>query len=114
MRTATTLAAAIALVLATACRHEPQQPPQNARPNVLFILLDDLRWNAVGYAGHPYLKTPHIVSSADEGVNCRNAFCASPWRHQQLHRISIERSELPVRPAEGRVRHRVHRQVSHG
>jgi N-acetylglucosamine-6-sulfatase len=41
---------------------------------VLFILLDDLRWNAVGYAGHAYLKTPHIDSIANEGVNFRNAF----------------------------------------
>ena len=30
------------------------------RPNVLFILCDDLRWNALGCAGHPCLKTPNI------------------------------------------------------
>ena len=40
-----------------ACRRAPaEQPPR--RPNILFILLDDLRWDALGYAGHPYVKTP--------------------------------------------------------
>lgn len=30
------------------------------RPNVLFILTDDQRWDAAGIAGHPFLKTPGI------------------------------------------------------
>ena len=30
------------------------------RPNVLFILCDDLRWDCLSSAGHPHLKTPHI------------------------------------------------------
>ena len=48
-----------------------------ARPNVLLILCDDLRWDALGCAGHPYLKTPHIDRLAAEGVRFRNAFCTS-------------------------------------
>lgn len=48
-----------------------------ARPNVLFILCDDLRWDTLGYAGHPYLKTPHIDRLAREGVNFKNAFCTT-------------------------------------
>jgi arylsulfatase A-like enzyme len=47
------------------------------RPNILFVLLDDLRWNAVGYAGHPHVRTPHIDRIANEGVNFRNAFCTT-------------------------------------
>jgi len=50
-------------------------PPQ--RPNVLFILCDDLRWDACGYAGNPHVKTPHIDRLAREGVNFRNAFCTT-------------------------------------
>lgn len=46
------------------------------RPNALFILCDDLRWNALGCAGHPTLKTPQIDRLAPEGVRFANMFCS--------------------------------------
>ena len=49
----------------------------NARPNILFVLCDDLRWDALGCAGHPHLKTPHIDRLAKEGVFFQNAFCTT-------------------------------------
>jgi len=48
---------------------------ETARPNILFVLCDDLRWDALGCAGHPHLKTPHIDRLAKEGVFFQNAFC---------------------------------------
>ncbi len=33
---------------------------QDNRPNVIFILVDDLRWDDIGAAGHPFVETPHI------------------------------------------------------
>ena len=50
---------------------------QPSRPNVLFVLCDDLRWNALGYMGHPHLKTPHIDSLAQQGVLFENSFCTT-------------------------------------
>src|ERR1044071_2008825 len=47
------------------------------RPNVLFILCDDIRWDALGYAGHPYIKTPNIDRLAHEGVQFKNMFCTT-------------------------------------
>jgi len=47
------------------------------RPNVLFILCDDLRWNALSCAGHPCLKTPNIDRLAAEGVRFANTFCTT-------------------------------------
>lgn len=47
------------------------------RPNVLFVLCDDLRWNAMGCAGHPALKTPNIDRLAAEGVRFENMFCTT-------------------------------------
>lgn len=41
--------------------------PVRQRPNVLFILTDDQRWDAAGIAGHPYLKTPGIDRLGREG-----------------------------------------------
>ena len=32
--------------------------PAPARPNIVFILVDDLRWDAFGCMGHPFVKTP--------------------------------------------------------
>ena len=34
-------------------------------------------WDALGYAGHPHVKTPKIDRIANEGVNFRNAFCTT-------------------------------------
>src|SRR5262245_11306262 len=48
------------------------------RPNIVFILIDDLRWDELGIAGHPYLKTPSIDRIAREGVMFRNAFMTTP------------------------------------
>lgn len=45
-----------------------------ARPNIVFLLCDDLRADALGCAGHPLLKTPNIDRLAAEGVRFRNAF----------------------------------------
>lgn len=48
-----------------------------AQPNVLFILCDDIRWNAMSCAGHPTLKTPNIDRIAREGVRFANMFCTT-------------------------------------
>src|SRR2546427_2324331 len=49
-----------------------------ARPNIVFILMDDLRWDELGCMGHPFAKTPNIDRIAREGVTFRNAFVTTP------------------------------------
>lgn len=44
------------------------------RPNILFILSDDQRWNAMGCAGNPIIKTPNMDELAREGIRFRQAF----------------------------------------
>lgn len=45
------------------------------RPNIVFILIDDLAHDALGHAGrYPFLKTPHIDQLAREGGRFTNAF----------------------------------------
>ena len=46
----------------------------NERPNLIFILTDDHRWDFLGCAGHPWLKTPNIDRLAREGVLFDNTF----------------------------------------
>lgn len=48
------------------------------RPNIVFILVDDLRWDELGIAGHPFIKTPNIDRIGHEGVRFRNAFMTTP------------------------------------
>lgn len=38
------------------------------KPNVIFILTDDMGGGDMGCAGHPYVKTPNIDRLADEGT----------------------------------------------
>ncbi|MBU6221494.1 MAG: sulfatase [Planctomycetes bacterium] len=47
------------------------------RPNVLFILCDDLRPDAVGCYGSKHVKTPRIDALAADGVRFANAFCTT-------------------------------------
>ncbi len=48
------------------------------RPNILFILTDDQGAWALGCAGTPELRTPHLDRLAAEGTRFTHAFCASP------------------------------------
>ncbi len=44
------------------------------RPNILFVLTDDQRWDAMSCAGNRILKTPHMDRLAAEGVRFSQAF----------------------------------------
>ncbi len=48
------------------------------RPNIVFILADDLRADAVGYAGNSIVQTPCIDRLAKQGVVFGNAFVTTP------------------------------------
>ena len=48
------------------------------QPNLIFILCDQLRYDCLGYAGHPLIQTPNIDRLAEQGVVFETAYCASP------------------------------------
>jgi arylsulfatase A-like enzyme len=45
--------------------------------NVLFVMCDQLRWDHLSCAGHPFLRTPNIDELAKRGVRFPNAFVQS-------------------------------------
>jgi N-acetylglucosamine-6-sulfatase len=47
------------------------------RPNIVFILVDDARWDDLGCTGHPFSKTPNIDRIAREGMTFQNAFATT-------------------------------------
>ncbi len=48
------------------------------KPNILFIMADQLRWDYLGFAGHPHIKTPNLDRLAASGVTFTRAFVQSP------------------------------------
>jgi len=105
------LALALAVVLgagalARAEAPPPLEPQAGAQPlNVVFILTDDHRYDALGFMGHPFLETPHLDAMASEGVHFRNAFVTtslcSPSRASILtglyaHRHHVVDNNHPV------------------
>ncbi|CAN5196085.1 sulfatase [soil metagenome] len=48
---------------------------EGAKPrNVVFILSDDHRYDAMGFMGHPFLETPNLDALAANGAHLKNAF----------------------------------------
>jgi len=47
------------------------------RPNIVFVLTDDQRWDALGCMGVWPIETPNLDALASEGVLFRNNFCTT-------------------------------------
>ncbi|MEM0915025.1 MAG: sulfatase-like hydrolase/transferase [Planctomycetota bacterium] len=50
---------------------------QADRPNIIFILTDDQRWDSLGYTGHGIVRTPNIDRLAADGCVFSQAFVTS-------------------------------------
>ncbi|KPM30500.1 Sulfatase [Croceitalea dokdonensis DOKDO 023] len=50
----------------------------NTKPNIVYILTDQWRGDALGYAGDPNVKTPNLDQFAKESVNFTNAISVAP------------------------------------
>lgn len=51
---------------------------QTKKPNIIFILTDDQRSDALGFAGNPIIQTPEMDRLAAEGIYFENAFVTTP------------------------------------
>ena len=70
------IAIAVLIVVAgflPACKSNTQQVNEK-KPNIIFILTDDQRWDALGFAGNPIIKTPNMDKLAGSGLFFKNAF----------------------------------------
>lgn len=70
--------AAGALAAATTADGFSDASPRPARPNVLFILADDLGWGDLSCYGRPDYRTPNLDRLASEGARFTQAYSASP------------------------------------
>jgi len=56
-----------------------KQPAQALdRPNIIFILTDDQRWDALGYAGNDIIQTPEMDTLARQGTYFSHAMVTTP------------------------------------
>jgi arylsulfatase A-like enzyme len=66
------------LIFPTSATSQRVSASRSSAPNIVFILIDDLRWDELGCVGHPYIKSPNIDRIAKEGALFRNAFMTTP------------------------------------
>jgi arylsulfatase A-like enzyme len=72
------LAIAFIVIFATCSTSSGNEANGGKRPNIVIVLVDDMRWDEYGAAGHNYLKTPNIDRIAREGASFKNAFATTP------------------------------------
>lgn len=48
------------------------------RPNIIFILIDDMGWADLGCTGSTFYETPHLDRLASEGMRFTDAYAACP------------------------------------
>lgn len=74
----TVWAALLAAAVWTAAEPPWAMPAEaNGRPNILVLLTDDQRWDAMGCAGNPIVQTPEMDRLARQGTRFTNAFATS-------------------------------------
>ena len=59
--------------LVAGCAKEPVK-----HPNIIFLLTDDQRWDAMHCAGNGIIFTPNLDRLALDGIRFQNAFVTTP------------------------------------
>jgi arylsulfatase A-like enzyme len=75
----TRLTAAVAIVCVAAVVAACAGPFGHRRPNVLFVCVDTLRHDHLGYAGYDVPVSPNIDSLASRGLVFTNAYSQAGW-----------------------------------
>lgn len=65
----------LALVIGTAL---PSLVRSADRPNVIFVMADDMGWGQTGYRNHPLLKTPNLDAMAANGLRFDRFYAGGP------------------------------------
>ena len=67
-------------LLGTGCRTiaDTADDTRSERPNIILIVTDDQRWDALGCAGNPVIHTPNMDRLAGLGLRFANAFATTP------------------------------------
>jgi hypothetical protein len=58
------------------------------KPNILFIIADDQRWDTIRALGNPEISTPNLDALAERGFVFRNAYCMGSMIGRCAHRAA--------------------------
>ena len=70
-------------------------PRSDPRPNILFVMFDQMAALSLPVYGHPVVQAPHMARLAARGTLFENAYCASPLCSPS--RFAMLTSRLPSR-----------------
>ncbi|MFI3316084.1 MAG: sulfatase-like hydrolase/transferase [Rikenellaceae bacterium] len=92
-------AVAVAAIVPVASAAKQKKAKSSKRPNILYIITDQQRWDALGCAGEfPFLKTPNLDKLASESAYFTNAYtpCAvsGPARAALLTGLLVEHTNV--------------------
>ncbi|MEX2568664.1 MAG: sulfatase-like hydrolase/transferase, partial [Cyclobacteriaceae bacterium] len=59
-------------------QNSDQVSKKSTKPNIIYILADQLRAQALGYSGDPNANTPNLDRLAASSINFKNAVAVSP------------------------------------
>src|ERR1041385_1741561 len=68
----------VCIAMGAAGKGWAQETPKAARPNVLFVLIDDMGWQDLSCFGSTRVKTPAIDKLASEGIRFTQLYVAAP------------------------------------
>jgi arylsulfatase len=77
MRIPATLCIGLLIAIATGCASEKENK-ESKRPNIIFILADDLGYGELGCFGQELIETPHIDALASSGMKFTQHYSGSP------------------------------------
>jgi N-acetylgalactosamine-6-sulfatase len=89
------LAVVVVVVVALAARALAARALAGSKPNIVFILLDDVGWGDFSFNGNPVQDTPNIHGLAAAGMVLTDVYSASPLCSPS--RASALTGRLPIR-----------------
>jgi hypothetical protein len=81
------------------------QESAKQKPNIIFILTDDQRWSALGYAGNELATTPEMDKLAESGAYFKHAVVTTPicsasrasiftGLHERTHKYTFQTGDI--------------------
>ncbi len=84
-----------AMFILSSCTGKPADKLKGARPNIVFILADDMGWADLPVYGNKFNEAPNLTAMAENGMQFTNAYAACPVCSPT--RASIMSGQYPAR-----------------
>ncbi|MFH0759079.1 MAG: sulfatase [Bacteroidota bacterium] len=85
----------LAFFFTASCSQTEKDPLSGSKPNIIFILADDLGWADLPSYGNPFNEAPNLMRMAEEGIRFTDAYAACPVCSPT--RASIMSGQYPAR-----------------